>query len=71
MTEEQKQIIKFNISLLKQQMKLEGTMFAFLINKEDVDNSKLCFIDKKAYLATGELEGIAVSLAELNSGLFE
>lgn len=69
MTEETKQFIQLHLEMLKTAMKTDGVIFGILADKKDMNNSKLCFIDKKEYLASGKVSGITASLTELNSGL--
>ena len=68
MTVEQKQLIQMQVSVLKQTMKKEGVVFGIVVNKEDVDKSAICFLDKKA-LANGDKVGLVIGLEELNGGL--
>ena len=69
MTDETKQLLKIQLSMLKQTMKDNGVMFAFAIDKTDIDNSKLCFMNKDQYFDNGKNDGFSVSLTELNKGL--
>lgn len=69
MTDETKQLLRIQLSMLKQTMKDNGVMFAFAIDKTYIDNSKLCFMDKEPYFTNGKKEGFCVSLTELNKGL--
>ena len=69
MTDETKQLLEIQLSMLKQTMKDRGVMFAFAINKSDIDNSSLYFMDKESYFANGKKDGFSVSLTELNKGL--
>lgn len=69
MTEETKQLIQLQLSVLKQTMKENGVMFAFAVDKEDVDGSHLMFLDRKEYFANGKKDGFSVSLTELNREL--
>ena len=69
MTDETKQLLQIQLSMLKQTMKDNGVMFAFAIDKKDIDKSSLCFMDKEPYFANGKNDGFSVSLTELNKGL--
>ena len=69
MTDETKELLKFQLSMLKQTMKDNGIMFAFAIDKADVDNSSLYFMDKEQYFSGGQKDGFSVRLTELNKGL--
>jgi hypothetical protein len=46
MTDETKQMLEIHLSMLKTQMEKEGLIFVFAVDKKDVNNSKLCFLDK-------------------------
>lgn len=50
-------------------MKEEGLCFAFNINEGDFDKSSLAILYAKKYINTGKLDGIQVSLSELNKDL--
>lgn len=69
MTDEAKELLHIQLSMLKQTMKDNGVIFAFAIDKTDINNSSLCFMDKEQYLANGKNDGFSVSLTELNKGL--
>lgn len=69
MTEETKQLMQIHLTMLKQTMKENGVMFAFAVDKEDVNGSHLMFLDRKEYFANGKKDGFSVSLTELNREL--
>jgi hypothetical protein len=69
MTDETKQTLKLYLSLMKVQMKNDGLIFGIAVDKEDFNNSKLCFIEKERYLKNDERDGIMISLSDLNKGL--
>lgn len=69
MDEEKKEAISALITLLKAEMQKENLIFSMMIDKKDVDNSKLAFIDKEIYLKTGLAEGMAISISDSNKGL--
>lgn len=69
MTDETKQLLQIQLSMLKQIMKDNGLILALNIDKQDIDNSKILFIDKKLYLSEGRKSCISVSLTEFNKGL--
>ena len=69
MTEETKQLIGLQLSVLKQTMKEDGVIFGFAVDKSDVNKSRLCFMDKEQYLKNGKNNGFSVSLTELNRDL--
>lgn len=68
MSEEQKQYISLHLDLLKNALKDEGLCFAFLIDKTDFDKSYLAIVDTKT-LGNGNLDGMKISLENLNDGL--
>lgn len=69
MTDETKQLIQLQLSVLKQTMKDNGVVLALDIDKEDIDNSKVLIIDKELFLAKGIVSGISVSLTDFNKDL--
>lgn len=69
MTDETKQLIQLQLEVLQQTMKDNGVILALKIDKEDTDNSKVLFIDKKLYLTEGRASGISVSLTDFNKEL--
>ena len=70
MLEEQKQLIKLQISILKEIMRQEGLIFGFLIDKKDENKSSLVIIPKKNIKKDlNRSSGITISLTELNGGL--
>lgn len=68
MTDDTKQYIQLHLSMLKEAMKQEGLIFGIAVDKNDVNNSRLCFIDKEQYFK-GKHDGISVSLTDLNRDL--
>lgn len=69
MTDETKQLIQLQLSVLKQTMEDNRVILALMIDKEDVDNSKFLFIDKEQYLSERKTSGFFVSLTDFNKGL--
>lgn len=69
MTDETKRLIQLQIEKLKQTMKENGVIFAFGVNKEDINDSYLLFLDRKQYFKSGKQDGFSVSLTELNREL--
>ena len=69
MTDETKQLIQLQLSVLKQTMEDNRVILALMIDKEDVDNSKFLFIDKEQYLSERKTSGISVSLTDFNEDL--
>ena len=69
MTDETKELLQIQLSMLKQTMKEDGVIFGFAVDKSDVNKSSLCFMDKEQYLKNGKNNGFSVSLTELNRDL--
>ena len=69
MTDDTKQLLQAQLGFLKQTMKENGVIFGLLVDSSDLDNSKLCLIDKKEYMTTKKGNGICISLTELNREL--
>lgn len=69
MTDGTKQLLEISLELLKKQMKDSGVILALAVDRLDVDNSKICFIDKEQYLNNGKANGISISLTDFNKGL--
>lgn len=60
--------VNLHLQILKQAMKEEGLIFGIVVDKNDLNNSKLAFVDKNK-LAAGITDGITVSITDLNEGL--
>lgn len=69
MTDETKQLLEFQLKIIRRTMKENGVVLALDIDKEDIDNSKVLFIDKELFLAKGIASGISVSLTDFNKDL--
>ena len=69
MTDEIKQLLQIQLSILNQTMKNNGVILALNIDKEDGDYSKVLFVDKELYLTEGRISGISVSLSDFNKNL--
>lgn len=69
MTDDTKQLIQLQLEMLKQTMKENGVMFAFVVNKDDIGDSSLAFMDVKQYFANGKRDGFQASLTELNKDI--
>uniref|UniRef100_A0AAU8B5B7 Uncharacterized protein n=1 Tax=Dulem virus 39 TaxID=3145757 RepID=A0AAU8B5B7_9CAUD len=50
-------------------MKQEGLIFAVATREGGEHNPKICLIDKEKYMKSRKMDGIMVSLQELNNGL--
>lgn len=71
MKEETKQYIAMHLSVLKNVMSDEKLIFGIVVDRKDVNESKLAIIDREKYLKTGIADGFFVSLSDLNKGLLE
>ena len=69
MTDEVKQLLQIQLSMLKQTMKDNGVILALAVDRSDVDKSKICFIDKENYFREQKTSGISVSLTDFNEDL--
>lgn len=69
MTDETKQMLNLQLSILKQTMKDNGVILGLTVDKKDVDKSEICFIDKEQYLNEQRTSGISVSLTDFNKYL--
>jgi hypothetical protein len=68
--EEAETMLRLHLGLIKAQMKNDGLIFGFAIDTKDINNSKLCFINKDKYIESGEMDGLMISLTDLNKDLF-
>lgn len=50
-------------------MAQEGVVLGFAVDKSDVKNSKIVFMDKEKYIATHKMDGFSVSLTDFNKDL--
>ena len=71
LNEETKQYIAMHLSVLKNVMSDEKLIFGIVVDRKDVNESKLAIIDREKYLKTGIADGFFVSLSDLNKGLLE
>lgn len=69
MTDETKQLLHIQLSMLKQTMKDNGVILALAVDRSDVNKSKICFIDKEQYLSERKTIGIFVGLDDFNRDL--
>ena len=69
MTDETRNLLKIQLSVLKETMKQEGVILGLAVDKSDVNNSKIVFMDKNKYIATHKMDGFSVSLTDFNKGL--
>ena len=71
MTDETRDLLQIQLSILKETMKQTGVILGFAFDKSDADNSKILFMDKDKYIATHKMDGFSVSLTNFNRGLIE
>lgn len=69
MTDEIKQLLQIQLSMLKQTMKDNGVILALAVDHSDVNSSKICFVDKEQYFSERKTSGISVSLTDFNKNL--
>lgn len=69
MTDDTKQSLEIVLSLLKQEMKENGVILGLAVDKKDIDNSKVVFLDKEKYLSAKRMDGISFSLKDFNEDL--
>lgn len=69
MTDETKELLHIQLSMLKQTMKDNGVILALAVDKSDVNESQICFIDKEQYFKERKTSGITVSLTDFNEDL--
>lgn len=60
-----------HLSVLKNVMIDEKLIFGIVVDRKDVNESKLAIIDREKYLKTGIADGFFVGLSDLNKGLLE
>ena len=69
MTDETRDLLKIQLSVLKETMKQAGVILGLAVDKSDVDKSKIVFMDKNKYIATHKMDGFSVSLTDFNKEL--
>ena len=69
MTEETRDLLHIQLEVLKTTMKQEGIILGVAVDKSDVNNSKIVFMDKDKYIATHKMDGFSVSLTDFNKDL--
>ena len=50
-------------------MKQAGVILGLAVDKSDVNNSKIVFMDKDKYIVTHKMDGFSVSLTDFNNDL--
>ena len=69
MTDETKDLLQIQLSVLKETMKQELVILGLAVDKSDVNNSKIVFMDKDKYILTHKMDGFSVSLTDFNKDL--
>ena len=69
MDNQKQQRIDFALNFLKNIMREENLIFGIMVNKKDINNSKIVFIEKES-IGKGKCNACSVTLTELNDGLF-
>lgn len=69
MTDETRDLLHIQLSVLKETMKQAGVILGIAVDKSDVNNSKIVFMDKDKYITTQKMDGSSVSLTDFNKNL--
>ena len=69
MTDETRDLLHIQLSVLKETMKQAGVILGLAVDKSDVNNSKIVFMDKDKYIATHKMDAFSVSLTDFNKEL--
>ena len=69
MTDETRDLLHIQLSVLKETMAQAGVILGLAVDKSDVNNSKIVFMDKDKYIATHKMDGFSVSLTDFNKKL--
>lgn len=69
MTDETKEFIQIQLKMLKSTMAQNGVILGLAVDKSDVNNSKIVFMDKDKYITTHKMDGFSVSLTDFNNDL--
>ena len=69
MTDETRDLLKIQLEVLKTTMAQAGVILGLAVDKYDVNNSKIVFMDKDKYIATQKMNGFSVSLTDFNKDL--
>ena len=69
MTDETRDLLHIQLEVLKTTMKQAGVILGLAVDKSDVNNSKILFMDKDKYIATYKMDGFSVSLTDFNKDL--
>ena len=69
MTDETRDLLHIQLEVLKTTMKQAGVILGLAVDKSDVNNSKIVFMDKDKYIVTHKMDGFSVSLTDFNKDL--
>ena len=69
MTDETRDLLHIQLEVLKTTMKQEGIILGIAVDKSDVNNSKIVFMDKDKYIEKHKMDGFSVSLTDFNKNL--
>ena len=69
MTGETRDLLHIQLEVLKTTMKQAGVILGLAVDKSDVNNSKIVFMDKGKYITTHKMDGFSVSLTDFNKDL--
>ena len=69
MTEETRELLHIQLIVLKETMKQAGVILGLAVDKSDVNNSIIVFMDKDKYIVTHKMDGFSVSLTDFNKEL--
>ena len=69
MTDEARDLLHIQLEVLKTTMAQAGVILGLAVDKSDVNNSKIVFMDKDKYIATHKMDGFSVSLTDFNKEL--
>ena len=69
MTDETRDLLHIQLEVLKTTMKQAGVILGLAVDKSDVNNSKIVFMDKDNYIETHKMDGFSVSLTDFNKDL--
>ena len=69
MTDETRDLLHIQLEVLKTTMKQAGVILGLAVDKSDVNNSIIVFMDKDKYIATHKMDGFSASLTDFNKDL--
>ena len=69
MTDETRDLLHIQLEVLKTTMAQEGVILGLSVDKSDVNNSKIVFMDKDKYIEAHKMDGFSVSLTDFNKDL--